>query len=149
MAPAFDEGPQFAIDKPAGLPCPHLGPDHLCTIHAQLTDKGFPGCATYDCLGAGQLVTQHLFKGKSWRDHPDLARPMIDAFRAMRDIQDMLQLVDMTETLNLSEDHAVERARLLAELAPTRWSPEFLVRAEETDLVGRCRTYLASLQSVV
>ena len=46
----------FAIDKPAGEPCRHLGPDHGCTIHAELRPRGFPGCVAYDCFGAGQQV---------------------------------------------------------------------------------------------
>lgn len=84
----FDKGAAFAIDKPAGLPCPHLD-GHACTIHADLTGAGFPGCARFDCLGAGQIVTQTLFAGASWRDQPALAAPMADAFRVLREVQDM------------------------------------------------------------
>ncbi|NBZ88366.1 hypothetical protein [Stagnihabitans tardus] len=52
----FDEGPDFAHDKPAGKRCRHLaGRD--CKLHGQLETKGYPGCARYDCLGAGQRAT--------------------------------------------------------------------------------------------
>ncbi|KFD44577.1 hypothetical protein IU11_00975, partial [Cellulosimicrobium sp. MM] len=47
----------FAIDKPAGTPCPNLRTDFGCGIHARLPESGFPGCVAYDCLGAGQRVT--------------------------------------------------------------------------------------------
>jgi hypothetical protein len=46
----------FAIDKPAGIACPNLAPDHRCTIHSELRPRGFPGCVSYDCFGAGQRV---------------------------------------------------------------------------------------------
>ncbi|HEU4546906.1 MAG TPA: pentapeptide repeat-containing protein, partial [Microlunatus sp.] len=62
----------FAYDKPAGRPCRHLD-DVSCSIHAQLPERGFPGCTVFDCLGAGQQVTQHTYDGVTWRDRPDLA----------------------------------------------------------------------------
>ncbi|WP_371407691.1 pentapeptide repeat-containing protein [Kribbella sp. NBC_00662] len=53
----------FAIDKPAGEPCPNLADDHLCTIHSELRTKGFPGCTVYDCFGAGQELTRRGLPG--------------------------------------------------------------------------------------
>lgn len=43
----------FAIDKPAGEPCPNLR-GHRCSIHSELHERGFSGCAQFDCHGAGQ-----------------------------------------------------------------------------------------------
>ena len=47
----------FAIDKPSGVPCPHLA---TATSAAPSTpscrERGFPGCTVYDCFGAGQRV---------------------------------------------------------------------------------------------
>jgi Pentapeptide repeats (8 copies) len=57
VAPAFRASADFAIDKAAGVPCPNLRADHRCGIHARLRERGFPGCAAYDCFGAGQRVT--------------------------------------------------------------------------------------------
>lgn len=52
----FDAGADFGHDKPAGKPCRHLsGRD--CRLHGELEAKGYPGCARYDCLGAGQRAT--------------------------------------------------------------------------------------------
>jgi len=57
----FSRSADFAIDKPAGTPCPHLGSDHRCSIHGQLRSRGFPGCVAFDCYGAGQrIVTRQL-----------------------------------------------------------------------------------------
>jgi len=57
VAAPFQRSADFALTKPAGVPCPHLGTDHRCTIHAQLQERGFPGCVSFDCYGAGQRVT--------------------------------------------------------------------------------------------
>lgn len=58
VALAFTASADFAIDKKAGEPCPNLGSDHRCLIHARLREEGFPGCVVFDCFGAGQKVTR-------------------------------------------------------------------------------------------
>ena len=58
VAPAFVASADFAIDKPAGRPCPKLSSDFSCSIHDSLREHGFPGCAVFDCFGAGQQVVQ-------------------------------------------------------------------------------------------
>jgi hypothetical protein len=57
----------FAINKPAGTPCLNLQKDFGCKIHRNLRDKGFKGCTVFDCLGAGQKVSQDTFCGQSCR----------------------------------------------------------------------------------
>lgn len=57
VVPALARSADFAIDKPAGHPCPNLLADSRCGIHAELRPRGFPGCDAYDCFGAGQRVT--------------------------------------------------------------------------------------------
>ena len=66
----------FAYDKPAGRPCRHLD-GHACSIHAELPQRGFPGCTVFDCLGAGQQVTQHTYGGLTWRDRQVEASPPV------------------------------------------------------------------------
>ena len=85
---SFERGPLFALDKPAGEACPHLGPDCRCTIHADRAARGFAGCIAYDCLGAGQLTTA-LFRGLDWRDSAATRRQMLRAFAVLRDIQQL------------------------------------------------------------
>lgn len=81
---AFDRGPLFGFDKPAGEPCHHLDAGNRCRIHAALDAEGFGGCARYDCFGAGQAVTA-LFAGQSWRDGPETMRVMYDVFVLLRE----------------------------------------------------------------
>ena len=92
LALSIDKGEHFAIDKPAGKPCPNLD-GHACSIHQKLRPMGFSGCTIYSCGGAGQRVTQELFAGQSWRDDPALIVPMMEAFRGMRAIQDRLAIL--------------------------------------------------------
>src|SRR5919199_3468640 len=90
VAPAFARSADFAIDKPAGRPCPHLRTDLRCGIHDRLRPEGFPGCDVFDCFGAGQQVVQVTFGGRSWQGAPDLAAAMFAALPVMRQLHEML-----------------------------------------------------------
>jgi len=90
VAPAFAVSADFALDKPAGRPCPNLGPEFGCRIHTTLRDRGFPGCAVFDCFGAGQQVVQVTFAGQHWRDSPGVATSMFAVFDTMRQLKESL-----------------------------------------------------------
>ena len=89
VVPGFSRSADFAIDKPAGEPCPHLRPDSRCGIHDRLREKGFAGCTVYDCFGAGQQVTQVTFGGSDWRSDP-FAERMFAVFPVMRALHELL-----------------------------------------------------------
>lgn len=149
MALALDRSQDFAIDKPAGLACPHLGPDHLCAIHAVRRDRGFAGCIGYDCLGAGQRVVQELFGGRSWLDDPGVKARMIDAFRAMRSVHRHLELVALAGQLPLEPELEAERDALLEALDPPGgWTEQRLAEFEEGPVPPRVRAFLARLAPV-
>jgi hypothetical protein len=99
VAPAFARSSDFAIDKPAGRPCPNLGDDFRCGIHDRLAERGFPGCTVFDCFGAGQQVTQVTFGGRDWRSTPEIAGPMFAALPVMRQLHELLWY--LTEALGL------------------------------------------------
>jgi len=90
VAPAFARSADFAIDKPAAQPCPNLQDTFRCAIHTELRPRGFPGCAVYDCFGAGQQVSQVTFAGQDWRQHPELAARMFAVFPVMRKLHELL-----------------------------------------------------------
>jgi Pentapeptide repeats (8 copies) len=90
VAPGFSASADFAIDKPAGQPCPNLLPDFRCGIHRHLRQQGFRGCAGYDCFGAGQWVSQFTFGGVDWRQAPGTARPMFEVFAISRQLHELL-----------------------------------------------------------
>ncbi|WP_053913042.1 pentapeptide repeat-containing protein [Streptomyces sp. TP-A0875] len=90
VALPFAASADFAIDKDAGRPCPNLGTDFRCGIHADLRQRGFPGCTVFDCFGAGQRVSQVTFGGQDWRRAPHTARRMFDVFPVMRQLHELL-----------------------------------------------------------
>jgi pentapeptide repeat protein len=99
VAPAFAKSSDFAIDKPAGRPCPNLAEDFRCGIHDRLGERGFPGCVVFDCFGAGQQVTQVTFGGRQWRETPGIAGQMFAVLPVMRQLHELLWYV--TKALEL------------------------------------------------
>jgi hypothetical protein len=150
VALTFDRSSLFGFDKRAGEVCRHLQPDCRCRIHAELERRGFAGCARYDCLGAGQRVTQEIFGGRSWRTHPELLRPMLEAFRALRLVHGQLLLLREAGQLRLTPRQRRRRKALLHALQPEPgWSPAALLRFEAGTLPAETRRFLRSLRSGV
>jgi uncharacterized protein YjbI with pentapeptide repeats len=90
VVPAFAASADFAIGKAAGQPCPNLRAGFRCGIHGRLRPEGFPGCAAYDCFGAGQQVIQVTFGGRDWRHAPEVAGEMFAVFPVMRQLHELL-----------------------------------------------------------
>jgi uncharacterized protein YjbI with pentapeptide repeats len=116
VAPTFAASADFAVDKPAGQPCPNLRHDFRCGIHDSLRPRGFPGCTVYDCFGAGQQVAQVTFGGRDWRQEPASGRQMFAVFEVMRQLHELLWY--LTEALALPAARPV-RAELRAALDET------------------------------
>jgi len=108
VALPFAKSSDFALDKAAGEPCTHLQQDSRCGIHAQLRERGFAGCTVFDCLGAGQKVSQVTFGGRGWRQDPSSAPQMFAVFRVMRQLHELLAY--LTEALSLPGAAAVHPA---------------------------------------
>ncbi|WP_433365484.1 pentapeptide repeat-containing protein [Streptosporangium sp. CA-115845] len=134
VALPFAASADFAIDKDAGKPCVNLRADFRCGIHANLRERGFPGCTVFDCFGAGQQVSQVTFGGQDWRQAPGTARRMFEVFPVMRQLHELLWY--LTEALALPQArpihddlrHALDDTERL-----TRGSAETLV---ETDVAA-------------
>jgi hypothetical protein len=99
VAPAFAASADFAMDKPAGHACPNLRADDSCGIHAQLRERGFPGCTVFDCFGAGQRITQVTFGGRSWREAPELATAQFAVLPVMRQLHEALWYLAEAEAM--------------------------------------------------
>lgn len=125
VALPFAASADFAFDKAADSPCPHLGDDSRCGIHNELRDRGFPGCTAYDCFGAGQQVTQVQFREVDWRTTPDGGAEMFELFRVMQQIHELLRY--LAEALARTDGEPV-RGRVRAAY----------------DRLDRCRTAKAS-----
>jgi uncharacterized protein YjbI with pentapeptide repeats len=99
VAPAFSASADFAINKPAGAPCPHLHSDFRCGIHTRLRQQGFAGCAVYDCFGAGQKVCQATFGATNGRAARHSAPQMFEVFSIMRDLHELAWYLSEALTL--------------------------------------------------
>jgi len=115
VAPAFSASADFAINKPAGRPCPNLQPDFRCGIHDRLRPQGFPGCTVYDCFGAGQKVTQDTFGGQNWRQEPAIATQMFRVFTIMRQLHELLWYLTEALTLEAASPLHGDLSRALGE----------------------------------
>lgn len=147
MTMAFDQGPQFAFDKPAGVACSNLDPKGRCSIHPSLAQKGFSGCIRYTCFGAGQRITQELFAGQSWQHDPNLTHAMIDAFRAMRQVHELLILVLQAQNIAMSPVQAAVLKDLNKRLQPENgWTTKSLSQFENGPLAKHARDFFKSLR---
>jgi hypothetical protein len=132
VASAFAKSVDFALDKPAGVQCPNLLGDFRCGVHAVLRSEGFRGCTVFDCLGAGQKVTQGTYHGRDWREAPDTAPEMFAVFAVMRQLHEILWY--------LREAAATELFEEVEDL--THAVPETLVAVDVDALRDRVRPVL-------
>ncbi len=140
----YERGPDFAADKPSGVPCAHLGSDDLCTIHDDLSERGWSGCVRFDCFGAGQQVSQVTYAGTSWRDSPNRAE-MSAVLSVMRQLHEMVALLDEAR-----QRAAVDAEGALGEvLALTRGTHEQLLTADLDDIRGRVSEVLGAASAAV
>ncbi|MBN6189189.1 pentapeptide repeat-containing protein [Aneurinibacillus sp. BA2021] len=102
VALPYAKSADFAFHKDGGEPCRNLRSDNRCAIHNELKDKGFHGCVSYECFGAGQHVSQNVYKGKDWRDSKEKAKEMFAVFPIVQQLHEMLyyltQALERTET---------------------------------------------------
>ncbi|WP_250446216.1 pentapeptide repeat-containing protein, partial [Actinotalea sp. C106] len=125
VALPFERSAEFGLTKAGGTPCPNLDEGLGCSIHARLRPAGFAGCATYDCLGAGQHLTQVTFAGRDWRTDPAVAGPMFAALPVMKQLHEMLwyltEVLDLPAARPLHEEvrSAVAHVEGLTDLGPS------------------------------
>jgi uncharacterized protein YjbI with pentapeptide repeats len=131
VAPAFFRSAEFAIDKAPGQPCPNLRADFDCSIHDHLRRRGFGGCAVYDCLGAGQKVTQVTFGGQDWRQAPEIAARMFSLFTVMRQLHELLWYLSEALTLPSARPlHGALRSALEETERLSQGSPDALAELD-------------------
>jgi hypothetical protein len=146
---AFDASDAFAVNKPACKACHHLRGDNSCEIHAELPDHGYKGCTAYTCYGAGQRITQSVFKGRSWRDDAAILPAMEDSFRRLRRLHEAAWLLREAASLALPQDTEQRRRDLLAALDANRdWTEASLRAFEAGGGLKAVPTFLASLRDL-
>ena len=146
----FSRSADFPIDKPAGVPCPNLEPDHSCGIHRSLHARGFRGCAAFDCFGAGQAVSQRLFHGTEPDRDSQERRTMFAAFAVVRQLHEMLWHLAEARARTFDPD-AARAALHLAELVArtARGTIDALVRTDVNALHARVALALRQVSEEV
>jgi hypothetical protein len=84
---SFDASDDFAFGKAADSRCRNLEASDLCAIHDQLHARGFPGCAQFECHGAGPRVT------RAFAETGAHARERNEAFRVLRGVHQLIWLL--------------------------------------------------------
>lgn len=143
IALAFDRSALFAIDKPAGEPCAHLDGCGACTIHSVRAERGFRGCIQFDCLGAGQRVTQELFAGRSWTEDHRLIGPMSHSFSVLLRRHEQLKLLEQAGALDLSPLDRKRLAELWTGLVDAGVSPVPELDLELSAFLASLKVYLS------
>jgi hypothetical protein len=90
VAPSFTKSSDHAFTKPEGEACRNLTKDFQCGIYPNLVERGFPGCKTFNCSGAGQKVTQIMFPGTDWRADADVSNRMFAAFFIVKELHELI-----------------------------------------------------------
>lgn len=146
----FARSADFAVDKPAASPCPNLAADFSCTIHDRLRPRGFRGCTVFDCFGAGQHVSQQLFAGRSWREHPETREEMFAAFAVSRQLHEALWHLAEAERRSLDPELAAQAGRLQAVIeGVVAGELHSLLALDVADLHDRVRAVLMEVSAEV
>ncbi|MDQ2757071.1 MAG: pentapeptide repeat-containing protein, partial [Actinomycetota bacterium] len=150
VALPFARSADFAADKPAGVPCRHLGLDHGCGIHSSLPEEGYRGCTVFECFGAGQQVSQVTFQGMSWREAPTTAASMFAVFPVVQALHEVLRHLQEAATWELSPALAGQLETLTDEVvARTADGPDRLLALDVGELRSRVGPVLGAASAAV
>lgn len=111
----FAKSEGFPHDKPAGKPCTNLAEDFSCRIHSKLKTCKLKGCLSYECFGAGQIVTQGIFSGADWKSSKETADLMFKVFLIVYQLQQMKWYLAEASTLIPAEELRMDIEELILE----------------------------------
>jgi uncharacterized protein YjbI with pentapeptide repeats len=94
VALPYAKSADFPFNKDGGEPCKNLLSDNRCNIHNELREKGFRGCVSYECFGAGQHVSQRIYEGRHWKSDSELSKEMFTVYPIIQQLHEMLWYLD-------------------------------------------------------
>jgi uncharacterized protein YjbI with pentapeptide repeats len=139
----------FAIDEPAGTPCQNLDSDFSCAIQDSLRPRGFQGCTVFDCFGAGQNVSQNLFRGISWEAEPETAKDMLGAFKAVRQLHEMLWYLTEATDRTFDPDTARQVNDLRTTIETAMEGAQHVLSLDLGEMYARIRSILMDVSEEV
>jgi uncharacterized protein YjbI with pentapeptide repeats len=131
VALPYGKSSDFPFKKDGGEPCQNLCSDNSCKIHEGLREKGFRGCVSYECFGAGQHVSQTIYKGLDWRENSERASEIFEVFPIVQQLHEML--LYLNQALNLRETqsfHSVLQRLYNETLHLTERTPEEILQID-------------------
>lgn len=130
----FSKTEGFPENKEAGVPCLHLLEDFQCEIHKELYKKHMKGCLAYDCAGAGQKVTQIVYKGKKWKrdiESSEFSNQMFAVYHKVFRLHQMLGLLAEAKILTEAQAMQTEIEKLILEnIRMTQKTPEEILLSD-------------------
>lgn len=133
----------FPADKEAGIPCIDLQSDFRCGVHNDLLKLGLKGCLAFDCLGAGQKVSQLSFAGKNWSDFPETKEQMFEIFLIMRQLHEILWYLTEAVALKSSGTIHDRLGTILDETVRiTELAPEHLLKLDVAEYRAKIKPWL-------
>ena len=105
VALPYGKSADFPYNKDGGEPCRNLLSNNRCKIHNELRDKGFRGCVSYECFGAGQHVSQNIYDGRDWRSDSEVSKEMFTVFPLIQQLHEMLWYLN--QALSLKEAQSI------------------------------------------
>jgi len=95
IALQFKQEDHFPYDKEKDVPCKHLDDCFSCTVHTELSERGYQGCIDFSCHGAGPHLTQ-LYAKEDWQSNPEKTQEVYEKFHFLRAV---FEIAETTETV--------------------------------------------------
>lgn len=131
VALPYAKSADFPINKHGGEPCRNLCSDNRCKIHGQLRNKGFRGCVSYECFGAGQHVSQKIYDGVDWRENQERAKEMFEVFPLVQQLHEMLWYLKQALSLKETQSFHLSLQNMYNEtLKLTEKKPEDILKID-------------------
>ncbi|MEN0644633.1 pentapeptide repeat-containing protein [Alkalicoccobacillus gibsonii] len=148
VALPYIQSTDFAKDKAGGTPCHNLNDHFMCAIHSNLREEGYKGCTVYECFGAGQKVSQTIYKSVSW--HEKSSEEMFEVFPIIQQLHEMLAYLD--EALKREETKPIHTQLMEAFNkidAYTYKDPESILTLDLTVIRSEISDYLSEAGELV
>lgn len=148
VALQFSASAGFPEDKPAGKPCIKLKGDFRCSVHGDLKRLGYKGCLAYDCFGAGQRISGITFVNHDWRQNPESAEGIFNAFLIMRQLHELLwYLMDALGVEKDTNTHEILKTHLDEIERFTLLKPEDLLKLDMAAIRGDVNNLLLKVSA--
>ncbi len=145
----FRRSADFPVDKPAGTPCGNLDADFTCTVHDALRPRGYVGCTVFECFGAGQAVTQDLYRGVTWRDDPSIAAEQFRVFGISRRLHELLWYLAEASERTFDPDARAAANALRADIVAALTSVASVLALDVEAVHGAVRDLLVDVSAEV